>query len=107
MDIINPSFLSALFNNKRKKIYSNLNQNESKESSKEKTKRKEKRKEVDLIQLFQDSDDIEDISQSFAKKIKAEEAEQFSKMDYKITISERKFRNYKKRRSSKKRNNSS
>ena len=107
MDIINPSFLSTLFNNKRKKIYSYLNQNESKESSKEKTKRKEKRKEVDLIQLFQDSDDIEDISQSFAKKIKAEEAEKFSKMDYKITISERKFRNYKKRRSSKKRNNSS
>ena len=52
-----------------------------KESSTEKNKRKEKRKEVDFIQLFQDSEDIEDISKSFAKKIKAEEDEEFSKID--------------------------
>ena len=107
MDIINPSFLSTLFNNTRKKLFSNFTQNESKESSTEKNKRKEKRKEVDFIQLFQDSEDIEDISQSFAKKIKAEEDEEFSKMDNIININERKFKNYKKRRSSKKRNNSS
>ena len=108
MDIINLSFLSSAFSDTKRKIYSNLNinQNDSRESSPEKTKRKKKRKEEDFIQLCQDSDDLEDISPSIAKKLKSEEAKEFTKMK-KILVVGEKSKNYKKRRSSKKRNNSS
>ena len=108
MDIINPSFLSAAFIDTKRKIYSNLNlnQSDSKESSPEKTSRKKKRKEEDFIQLFQDSDDLEEISPSLAKKIKMEEDKGFTRMK-KILVVGEKRKNLKKRHSSKKRNNSS
>jgi HTH-type transcriptional regulator/antitoxin HigA len=65
MDIINLSFLSSAFDDTKRKLYSNLNinQSDSKESSPEKTKRKKKRKEEDFIQLCQDSDDLEEIEE--------------------------------------------
>lgn len=106
MDIINPKFLSSAFNYSKRKIYYNFNQSDSKESSPEKTKRKKKRKEEDFLQLFPDSNSLEEISPSLAKKIKSEEIKELSKMDQIIKI-ENKLRNNKKRRSSKKRNNSS
>ena len=52
MDIINPSFLSTLFNNTRKKLFSNFTQNESKESSTEKIKEKKKEKKLILFNYF-------------------------------------------------------
>ena len=108
MDIINLSFLSSAFSDTKRKIYSNLNinQSDSKESSPEKTKRKKKRKEEDFIQLCQDSDDLEEISPSIAKKLKSEEEKEFTRMK-KILVVGEKIKNYKKKRSSKKRNNSS
>ena len=102
MDIINPSFLSAAFNQVKKKLHSNINKNDSKESSLEKTKKRKKRKEEDLIQLLSDSDELEEISPSLFKKVKAEEAKGISKMEKIIKI-DNKINNHKKRRSSTKR----
>ena len=102
MDIINPSFLSAVFNQVKIKLHSNINKNDSKESSPEKTKKRKKRKEEDLIQLFSDSDELEEISPSLFKKVKAEEAKGISKMEKIIKI-DNKINNHKKRRSSTKR----
>ena len=88
MDIINPNFISAAFNCTKRKIYSNLAKTELEEISQDKNKKKKKRKEEDFIQLFSDSDSLEEINPSLAKKIKAEESKEFLNMK-KILIIER------------------
>ena len=88
MDIVNPNFISAAFSCTKRKIYSNLAKTELEEISQDKNKKKKKRKEEDFIQLFSDSDSLEEISPSLAKKIKAEESKEFLNMK-KILIIER------------------
>ena len=105
MDIINPNFISAAFNCTKRKIYSNLAKTELEEISQDKNKKKKKRKEEDFIQLFSDSDSLEEISPSLAKKIKAEESKEFLNMK-KILIIERNKTQPKKIPIPKKRNNS-
>jgi len=70
MDIINPSFLSYTFKQIKEKLNSKINQNDSNQSSPEKAELKKKRKEEDFIQLFPDSDELEEINPSLAKKNK-------------------------------------
>ena len=60
MDIVNPNFISAAFSCTKQKIYSNLSKTELEEISQDK-KKKKKRKEEDFIQLFSDSDSLEEI----------------------------------------------
>ena len=107
MDIINPNFLTISFKKIKEKLHSNINQNDSKESSPEKSKFIKKRKEEDFIQLFPDSEELEEISPSISKKIKTEEVKGFSKMKNILLINGNKVKHNKKRHSSKKRNYSS
>lgn len=107
MDIINPSFLSYTFMQIKDKLHSNIIQNDSKESSPEKAELKKKRKEEDFIQLFPDSDELEEISPSLAKKIKEEEIDSFSKTKSILLINDNKITHNKKRNPSRKRTFSS
>ena len=103
MDIINPSFLSYTFKQIKEKLNSNINQNDSNQSSPEKAELKKKRKEEDFIQLFPDSDELEEINPSLAKKIKEEEINSFSKTKSILLINDNKITHHKKRNPSKKR----
>ena len=108
MDIINPSFLSISFQKEKDKLHNNnINQNDSNENSPENYKLKQKRKEEDFIQLFPDSDELQEKSPSLSQKIKEEEIKCFSKMKSILLINGPKVRHIKKRHPSKKRNNSS
>ena len=107
MDIINPSFLSYTFKQIKEKLNSNINQNDSNQSSPEKAELKKKRKEEDFIQLFPDSDELEEINPSLAKKIKEEEINSFSKTKSILLINDNKITHHKKRNPSKKRTYSS
>ena len=108
MDIINPSFLSISFQKEKDKLHNNnINQNDSNENSPENYKLKQKRKEEDFIQLFPDSDELQEKSPSLSQRIKEEEIKCFSKMKSILLINGPKVRHNKKRHPSKKRNNSS
>ena len=106
MDIINPSFLSSEFHYTTRKLHLNINQSDSKESSPDKNIKKKKKKEEEFIQLFPDSDNLEEVSPSLSKRLKIEEKKELAKMKKSITICNKK-QNTKKRGSLKKRNKSS
>ena len=74
-------FLSKRIKNNKRKIYENINENLNKTStdlSPDKIKKMQKTQEEKYIQLFDDSDSLEEISPELSKKLEEEEEKKIS-----------------------------
>ena len=100
------NFLSKKIKNNKRKIYEEINNADLMDLPTEKIKKIKKNKEEKLIQLFDDSDSLEEISPELDKKFKEEEENKLSKADFSIRVIDEGGCSIKRKRSVKNRNNS-
>lgn len=77
MENFDINFLSKRIKLNKRKIYSNINEEDSNEESPEKTLKSKKAKEEKFIQLLDDSDSLEEISPELYKRLEEEEEKKF------------------------------
>lgn len=100
------NILSKRIKNNKRKIYEEINDADLMDLPTEKIKKIKKNKEEKLIQLFDDSDSLEEISPELNKKFKEEEENKLSTADYSIRVIGEGGCSIKRKRSVKNRNNS-